>query len=407
MTGKLFFVDVDLGIRRTYAEFVQDVKAVRSAPACISAENHYIFLTHLVAAVAANRDISLLRDVRESSHFPIDNRQIDANSALSPASLWNHIAYSKSKVGLLTSGTTGPARHVWHNLDTLTRTLRCSTKHQTDVWGLTFSPASFAGLQVILQTLANTNTLVRLSELDEGQIHAAVRSEAITHISATPTWLRMFCGGGIEQPSIKQISIGGEIADELLFQLARTQFKNASIRNIYASTEFGSLLYSHGAEFTIPASLAEKVKVEHGELFVHRSLLSTTVQSSDVGEFYSTKDCVEVVASSPLTIRFLARLTDWINVAGNKVNPHEVEKLLMKLEGVRDALVYGQKNSVTGNLLCCKLVCSQDSRQTTASIRQSLKDVVDPHWIPRVIHFVDIIDRSLTGKKSRSANLPF
>ncbi len=110
---------------------------------------------------------------------------------------------------------------------------------------------------------------------------------------------------------------------------------------------------------------------------------------------------MEIVQKSPLTLRILARRSDWINVGGIKVNPHEVEDALLQIEGVREAMVFAKKNSVVGDLVCADIVLDAEVNYTVADIRRMLSSQLDHYSIPRIIQFVNKIIMSPSGKKGR------
>ena len=62
-----------------------------------------------------------------------------------------------------------------------------------------------------------------------------------------------------------------------------------------------------------------------------------------------TGDLVEVDGEY---IRFLGRHSELINVGGEKVFPAEVENVILELDNVAEALVYGERNPITGNIVC-------------------------------------------------------
>ena len=401
MNDKLFFVDRSTGIRKTYAEFVLDVNAIRSVPNICAAGDQYTLLTTLVASLCSDQDIALSQNSSAYSE-QIDPTLLPVQPILRQSELWNRIATSKSKIGLFTSGTTGRAKFIQHRMDSLIRSIRNTPHHQRDVWGLTYHPASFAGLQVVLQAICNSNPLFRLAGLDSELVHDEIQSMGITHISATPTWLRLICSDNIVHDGVTHITTGGEIVDRSLIDQAYARFPSAIFRNIYASTESGSVLLSDGDLFRVPANLADKVKVEDGILAIHRTLLAESMQSHDASEFYVTGDFVDVLTENPLTFLFTARRNDWINVGGNKVNSHEIERLLVAIDGVADARVFGRKSSVTGSIVCCEIVRSAGLSITQVDIRQAIEMQVESCMVPRFIGFVDAIDNTPTGKKDRS-----
>lgn len=91
-----------------------------------------------------------------------------------------------------------------------------------------------------------------------------------------------------------------------------------------------------------------------------------------------------------------------INVGGYKVNPGETEKVILEIEGVQQALVYGKANSILGNVLCAEVQLVEGSTLTELEIRNYLKEQLQDFKIPRRIKFVDSFSLTRTGKIKRS-----
>jgi acyl-coenzyme A synthetase/AMP-(fatty) acid ligase len=324
-------------------------------------------------------------------------------TAWQPDYRWNShaLAASGCRVGLLTSGTTGQPKLIMHSLAALTRHVQVAAHHRSDRWGLAYHPTRFAGLQVFLQALANRNPLIRLYGLSPSEMHATIDQQQITHLSATPTLLRLLVSDSITHPHVQRVTVGGEVADQQLLQAVKATFPQAKFRNIYASTEVGALLSSDGDAFQVPETHQGLIQVIDGELAVHRQLLASSLQANMQADFYRTGDCVEVLQTQPLTFRVIARRSDIINVGGFKVNPLEVEALLTDMPEVAEAAVYGRTNSVTGSLVCCEVVLSAGKQLTTPQIVARLKPIVPAYKIPRIVQFVEHLSLTSTGKRQR------
>lgn len=310
----------------------------------------------------------------------------------------------KGMVGIFTSGTTGAPKLIWHPARSLEQAVRLGKKHASDVWGLTYAPTSFAAIQVILQAVRNQNTIVNLFGKSTEEIRKSIDSCSITHLSATPTFANLLCDGTHQHPSVTSFTLGGERVLPRLLEQLRTTFPNARFRNIYASTEIGSLLIAKEDCFEVPPALREKIRVVDDELEVHKSLLAASLQHANTSEFYSTGDLVEVLEESPLTFKFSSRRSEWINVGGVKVDPLRIEEKLLQISGIREARVYGRSNSVTGQIVCCDVVVFPESSLDSRSIRTHLNDILARHEIPQLIHFVDCIATTAAGKTSRKAS---
>ena len=302
------------------------------------------------------------------------------------------------KITFFTSGTTGLPKKVSHTLASITRFLKQSPTHSNDVWGFAYNPTHIAGIQVFFQAIFNRNKIVRLFGLSADEVFSAIKSEEITHISATPTFYRMLIGALGTAESVKRITSGGERFDDTLLARITKIFPNAKITNVYASTEAGTLFASQGTAFVLKEDLKNLVRVDEGELLLDSSLLGDLQAIALDGNWYHTGDIVEVVCENPLTLKFVSRKNEMINIGGYKVNPSEVEDAILSIESVSQVRVYGKKNSVLGNIVCADVVSDVHDEK---SVRVHLKTRLQEFKIPRIIKFVEKIESTRTGKTLR------
>ncbi|WP_026592282.1 AMP-binding protein [Bacillus sp. UNC437CL72CviS29] len=96
-------------------------------------------------------------------------------------------------------------------------------------------------------------------------------------------------------------------------------------------------------------------------------------------------------------IHFVGRMDDVINVAGLKVFPIEVEETMLRLEGIREAIVYRGKHPVMGEIVKAKVISSIDPVQIRKWCIQHLPSYKVPHEIENVTD----IPKNATGKVSR------
>lgn len=307
---------------------------------------------------------------------------------------------SAMRLGLYTSGTTGQPRKVEQSMATLARAVRVGQRHREAVWGLAFSPTHIAGVQVWLQATANGNPLVDLTSGAPAVLLDAIERHGVTHLSATPTYFRLLLGHARTIPSVRSITLGGEGSDSDLHRQLREMFPAARLRNIYASTEAGTLLESEGDAFSIPETLSRQLVVREGRLWVHRSLLGSFAVDSG-GKWHDTGDALEILSEVPLRFRFASRRRDWINVGGFKLNPGEVEEALRSHPQVVDARVYGRPNPLVGQLVCAEVV-AREPVPTEAALRAFATGCLQPFKIPRIIRFVTCLPMSRAGKALRS-----
>lgn len=304
------------------------------------------------------------------------------------------------KVGIFTSGTTGVPKKFDHTLRSLLRNIKISSKHRDDVWAFAYNCTHFAGMQVLLQAVLNSNTIVNVFGKNAQNANTLIEQYNCNCISATPTYYRNFILTDVTSNSVmKNVTFGGEKFSNALLDKIKQKFPNARIRNIYASTEVGSLLSGKDESFTIPDSMRELIKIsDDRHLLLHKSLVLHVAIDE---EWYDTGDIVSL--NNDGSFKILSRDSDFINVGGYKVNPLEVEDVIMQVPGVIDAVVYGRDNSVTGKLLVADVVLAADVdfKIIKREILSQVKKELQSYKLPRIIKAVSEIKRSRTGKKVR------
>ena len=88
--------------------------------------------------------------------------------------------------------------------------------------------------------------------------------------------------------------------------------------------------------------------------------------------FFRTGD--EAVITAEGRIKILGRIGDLINRCGEKITPSEVEELLLKIEGVKEAAVVAGKDKELGQRICA-FVTSSDKSLSKDKVRGILADM--------------------------------
>lgn len=400
---KLFFVD-KAGIEYRYSDLVAGLQSCTQVPPfCRNSGTYEIFST-LLSGIIHSVDMVLLdsdfsdSELRALGVEPTDLEQrvtVNPKVISNIGDVYDAIAGASSwKLTLYTSGTTGLPKSVTHGLENLTRLVRKSPKHNDDVWAFAYNPTHIAGIQVFLQALLNNNSLVDVFGVSRDIVTKRIGQYRVTNISATPTFYRMLLPIDHEYPSVKRITFGGERFDASLADDMKRMFPNAKPRNIYASTEAGSVLESTSDRFKITDP--ERCRIEDGRLFIHNSLLG---ESNTEDGWYDTGDLVEPLDLEQSEFRFLSRASEIINVGGYKANPLEIEEVLCSHPFVSKARVWGKANAIVGNILMADIVLTGDCEEK--DIRLYLKEKLQGFKIPRVITFVADIDTTRSGKIKR------
>lgn len=369
----------------------------------------FSYFVNFVKALASNQPLVLLdSDIDASEIDGLDESMINVHTTISTiffesmAAVVEAVQKSSSQITIFTSGTTGQPKKVVHSISTLTRSVRLGDKYKGQIWAYAYNPTHMAGLQVFFQTFENLNTLVNVFNKPRVYVYEEIAAKQITHISATPTFYRLLLPFEKEFPSVVRVTLGGEKSDQHLYDSIAKIFPNAKINNVYASTEAGSLFAAKGDCFQIPESIRDKFKVEDDELLIHKSLLGSSESFQYSGDYYHSGDLIEWVNKEAGLFKFKSRKNELINVGGYKVNPGEVENVILAIEGVQNAFVYGKANSILGNVLCADVKLEAGSELTELDIKKVLSSQLQDFKIPRRIKFVDEISLTRTGKLKRS-----
>ncbi|MBN8227831.1 myxochelin non-ribosomal peptide synthetase MxcG [Corallococcus macrosporus] len=114
---------------------------------------------------------------------------------------------------------------------------------------------------------------------------------------------------------------------------------------------------------------------------------------------YRTGDKVRVRDDGQLV--FVGRVDDEFKISGHRIDPGEVETVLLKYPGVREAAVVGQVLPGGSRRLCAHLVSSPEP--SPAELRKHLLAALPAPMVPGAFAFASRLPRTSTGKIDRNA----
>ncbi len=332
-----------------------------------------------------------------------------------------------------TTGTTGTPKAARHDWRVLIRTVAGVRPAPDQRWLLAYGPQQFAGVQVLLHTLASHATLVApFPRLPKDTVQAML-DEKVTCVSATPTFWRFLLAEvrsrKVDLPALQQITLGGEAVPPDLLDDLRRSFPEANISQVYASTEFGSITSVRDGRPGIPITAlhgrdnpGSNVRVQDGELWVRSDagMLGYASEEETAGNksggggageshgrdrerWRPTGDLVEIVSDRVL---FRGRDSDVINVGGVKVHPLPIEERILALPDVEAARVYGRPSKLMGAIVAVDILPAKGAAAADLDkVRQAVKEAVGnlPRACqPRSVNLVDAIE-TRGGKTVRGA----
>ncbi|HET8796787.1 MAG TPA: class I adenylate-forming enzyme family protein [Thermoanaerobaculia bacterium] len=113
---------------------------------------------------------------------------------------------------------------------------------------------------------------------------------------------------------------------------------------------------------------------------------------------FTTDDLVELRDGE---LSLTGRASDLINTAGKKVNPREVEAVILQIEGVREVKVYGESAGARGEVVAAAVVAAPDV--TRERVREFCRARLSLHKVPRVVKLIDAMPVDERGKVKRAA----
>ncbi|MDE0952879.1 MAG: class I adenylate-forming enzyme family protein [Halioglobus sp.] len=309
-----------------------------------------------------------------------------------------------------TSGTSGPPKVYAHTLCSLS--IGVKPRQTPYCWGLAYQAHRFAGIQVIVQALISGSPLVASGTSETGKQAEYFLQNGVNALSATPSqWRNFLIHGSISRCSLRQITLGGEIADQAILSALRRQFPKARIAHIYASTEAGVGFSVTDDTAGFPEGwLGEgpptDMKISDSDtLLIKSPAISTSAslqgrRSSD--GYLDTEDCVRINNGR---VCFIGRASGVINVGGNKVHPEEVENLVREIPEIQNATVNARNSSIMGQLVSLDVqagALSDEERQALKEkIRQHCRAHLQNYKVPALINFVDTLEVAASGKLVR------
>src|SRR6266511_5096588 len=163
----------------------------------------------------------------------------------------------------------------------------------------------------------------------------------------------------------------------------------APIHSFYGCSECGGITYDRagaGAERgTVGRAMDDvTILVRHSRLVVRSNSVALGYWQDSFAPFangeFVTDDLAEVRDGE---VVLTGRASELINVAGKKINPREIEAIILQIEGVRQVKVYGEAAGARGEVVAAAVVASPDV--TREQVRAFCRERLSLHKVPRIV----------------------
>lgn len=304
---------------------------------------------------------------------------------------------------LYTSGTTGDPKPVDHDLASLSRTTRPGLDRRRR-WGLLYPATRMAGIQVVLQSLVGGASLVDTTTRSGTAARLPMLLEhRVDSLSATPSvWRQLLQSPGVAELPLRQITLGGEIADQLVLDALHRVFPAARRTHVYASTEAGAAFSVSDGRAGFPVEYLydapNGIDLDIRDDILHVRAPGTS--AADADGYVSTGDIVHVDGDR---VHFRGRDSGVVNVGGEKVWPERVERMLRAHPDVVEALVGSRSNPLSGSVLAAAVVPAADADESTlpARLRAHCTEHLSRAHVPATVRVVPSLEVADSGKVRR------
>ena len=243
------------------------------------------------------------------------------------------------------------------------------------------------------------------SPLPEAIRRAADGRESLT-LPAVPAMWRAWHEAQAIPPNVRlAISAGAPLPAGLEQQIVTSA--GLKVHNFYGSTECGGIAYDAGAKprahdafIGVPMRNVDLSVNERGCLTVRSRAVGETYWPEPDGTLgagrFQTSDLAEL-KNGEVFLR--GRVGDQINVAGRKVSPETIERVLRQHPGVAECLVFGVPSRDTERTE--EIVAVVASREREDRLRQFVLESLAAWQAPRHWWFVEAVQTNPRGKISR------
>ncbi len=101
---------------------------------------------------------------------------------------------------------------------------------------------------------------------------------------------------------------------------------------------------------------------------------------------------------------YVGRVDDVIKSSGYRIGPFEIESVIMELPYVLECLVSGAPDEIRGQVVKATIVLTKGT-EPSEKLKQEIKDYVKshtaPYKYPRIVEFVDHLEKTISGKLLR------
>ena len=289
---------------------------------------------------------------------------------------------------LFSTGTTGQPKAILHNFTYFINRYQTPRAPYKTINFLLFD--HIGGLNTLFHTLFNKGTVIVPKSRNVKDILEACKKYNAEVLPVTPTFLRMMLMSGLIDDSfpktLKIITYGTERMDQPTLDNLCSILPNVDFRQTYGMSELGILRVKTKSRQSLYMKVGGEgidTKINNRKLYIrskNRMLGYLNAENPfDAQGWYNTNDIVEEKEGF---YKIIGRNSEFINIAGIKFMPSEVEKIVLKYNGVLHAKVVAKSNPITGEHAELIVEPNSNIKLDKLSIKNFLIKNLPAHMIP-------------------------
>ncbi len=374
--------------------------------------DHACILVPLTGSVESQKEEFLeIAQVEVSFVIDADDRvQIKKHSARADHELYQQLRREGHPgLVLFSSGSTGKSKAAVHDLSRILEKFRVPRHSLRSISFLLYD--HIGGVNTMLYSLSNAGCLVTVRRRTPDDVLRAIETYRIELLPTSPTFMNLILLSEAykryDLRSLKTVTYGTEPMPASTLKRFHELFPDIRLLQTYGLSEVGILRSkSRGSD-----SLWVKVGGEGFQTRIVDGILQIKARSAMLGYlnapspftqdgWFNTGDAVEVDGEY---IRILGRQSELINVGGEKVYPAEVESVIQEMDAVAEVTVYGEKNPITGRMVCAGVRLAQaiDPKAFTMQLKRFCRERMAPYKVPVKVHIMNRRQHSERFKKIR------
>jgi long-chain acyl-CoA synthetase len=315
-------------------------------------------------------------------------------------------------LAIFSSGSTGESKGAVHDLSRLLDNFRIRRRSLRVIPFLLYD--HIGGVNTMLYVLSNGGCLVTVRERTPDAVLQAIEKYRVEMLPTSPTFINLVLLSEAyrryDLSSLKRLTYGTEPMPEVTLKRFNKLFPDIQLQQNYGLSEVGILQ----TESRSSDSLWVRLGGEGFQTRVVDGILQIKAKTAMLGYlnapspftedgWVNTEDAVEVDGEY---LKILGRKSEIINVGGEKVYPAEVENVIKGLEKVADVTVFGEKNPITGNIVCADVLPAfelpgPERKCFIAKVKRHCRENLENYKVPVKVSLVTDQQYSERFKKIR------